>query len=294
MGYQKGYINNIYDIFTRVVLVLSIALAAKHGAGVATLIAIVLFIPASIAALNLSTIFALQMPWLRPTFSSVNFTTIRSILQQGFLFVVLQLVTAAAFASDNVVVAKLFGPGAVTSYTLPRTFFQMVATATLLLLMPLWPAYGEAIARGDLRWVKRTLTRSLILTALLASAGAIAVAALTKPALHAWVGHSANPSFALLSGFGTFVVLTTCGNVLAMLLNAASVIRFQVITSLAMGVAAFIAKVYLGRYFGLEGVIWGTNAAYVVFSLLPTAIFLKSKRMGDLLLLRTELAGSIG
>ena len=32
-----------------------------------------------------------------------------------------------------------------------------------IFLGPLWPAYGEAISRGDLRWVRRTLLRSTLL-----------------------------------------------------------------------------------------------------------------------------------
>ena len=33
----------------------------------------------------------------------------------------------------------------------------------IIVLSPLWPAYGEAVARDDLPWVHRTLRRSVVI-----------------------------------------------------------------------------------------------------------------------------------
>jgi len=60
----------------------------------------------------------------------------------------------------------------------------------------------------------------------------------------------------------------------AMLLNGASIMRFQVITALSMTVVSVTASIVGANAFGVAGIIWGTVLAFVVCTALPTAIYL--------------------
>ncbi len=55
----------------------------------------------------------------------------------------------------------------VPQYAVPARLFAFIGVLVAMLIGPLWPAYGEALTRGDISWVKRTLQRTLILTVLL-------------------------------------------------------------------------------------------------------------------------------
>ena len=89
-------------------------------------------------------------------------------------------------------------------------------------LSPLWPAYGEAIARGDIPWARSTLTRSIKAGLLVAvPLGGCPGAVFGLPIIAVWVGGSVTPPFTLVLAFGIWVVLSTIGNSVAMLLNGA-------------------------------------------------------------------------
>src|SRR5207248_1138716 len=108
-------------------------------------------------------VFHWRRPQLRPRWSHFSAGAARRLLGMGGLFLVLQISMAFAFTSDNLVAAQVLGPEAVTQYSVPYRLFGIFITMLMVILGPLWPAYGEAASRGDVDWVVRTLKRSLFL-----------------------------------------------------------------------------------------------------------------------------------
>jgi O-antigen/teichoic acid export membrane protein len=141
--------------------------------------------------------------------------------------------------------------------------------------MPLWPAYGEARARGDNIWVKKTLRRSLVIG--LAFAGLLAVAlVLAGPGIiRLWVGKAVAPSFLLLLGLGCWKVIETGGAAVAMLLNSHDMLRFQLVTATAVAVTVVPLKIILLHAIGVSGAVWATIICYMAFSALPMFIFFR-------------------
>ena len=66
------------------------------------------------------------------------------------------LLTAPAF-----LLAQTAGASAVAGFGVVQRICSVFVIASALLMTPLWPAYGEAYARGDHAWVRRTFRRSL-------------------------------------------------------------------------------------------------------------------------------------
>jgi O-antigen/teichoic acid export membrane protein len=275
-AHQQGYISALWDIVARALIIVCVFVAVRRDAGGPLLLAFVVGLPIATTLANGVFLLAFQYPWLRPRPSMISPRAMGQALSKGSLFVVLQIVTAVAFASDNLIISHVLTPAAVTAYAVTRTLFQFISTGTLLMLMPLWPAYGEAIARKEWTWVARTLRWSLGATALVSALIASVIALFGHTLLAIWIHRPLPADPSLLAGFAVFTVVTTVGNALAVVLNAASVIRFQVFTAIAMGLAAVAAKVTFGRQFGLAGVIWGTDAAYLLFSLAPTLIYARA------------------
>jgi hypothetical protein len=75
-------------------------------------------------------------------------------------------------------------------------------------------------------------------------------------------------------GLVAWAIVSSMGNAVAMFLNGAGVLRFQVIVACLMGIAALFGKVIFGIAFGLSGVVWGTLVAYILCSALPVALAL--------------------
>ena len=183
------------------------------------------------------------------------------------------MAVVVAFASDNVVVARILGVAAVPGLAVPFKLFAFVPMILGFVLTPLWPAYGDAISKRDADWVRATLRRSLIgSVALSAAIGALLFFA-GNLALDVWTGGEISASTSLLAALAVWVTVSAAGNTVAMLLNGGAVIGFQLATSWSMAVVAVILKIVLVPRIGVEGAIWATVIAYTVFILLPDAVY---------------------
>ena len=66
---------------------------------------------------------------------------------------------ALAMNADYLVIAHVLGPESVTTFSVPARLFAQLGLLVSLVNLPLWPANGEALARGDVAWVRRITAR---------------------------------------------------------------------------------------------------------------------------------------
>jgi O-antigen/teichoic acid export membrane protein len=272
LGYQEGFINGLWQALGSVLGLCGVLLGIAAKAGLPWLVLAMAGAPLCTLLLNGIVLFLRRRPYLCPRLGFASRETGVKIVKLGLLFFVLQLAVALAFTSDNVVVARLFGASAVTDYFVPMRLFSIAPMVLVILLNPLWPAYGEAAARGDFPWVRSTVLRSIALAGGLTALASAILVLFGTPLVHFWVGSDVSPSFWLLLGMGTWAVLSATGNALAMFLNGVNVIGLQAIAGSVMAGAALAAKIFLGNAVGLPGVIWGTVIAYTLFTVIPFAV----------------------
>ncbi|MFL5618857.1 MAG: lipopolysaccharide biosynthesis protein [Gemmatimonadaceae bacterium] len=274
LGYQEGFSNSLWEAAGSVLGLIGILFVTHYRAGLPWLVLAMAGGPTVALVLNAVVLFAVRRTYLRPSLRRADRATAITLFRVGMLFFVLQVVGAAAFFSDNLVAAHTLGAPAVTQYAVPMKLFDMVVLVCSFLLAPLWPAYGEAIARGDHRWAKRMLTRSLTGTLIGTSIASLCIVLGAGAFLRIWAGGAVHPPMILLVGFGIWTVLNCCGSAVAMFLNGVSAIRFQAVCAVAMGVSALTLKIVFARQFGLPGIIWGTIIAYSVCTAIPIAFYL--------------------
>jgi O-antigen/teichoic acid export membrane protein len=274
LGYQEGFANSIWEAAGSVVGLVGVLLATYLHAGLPWLVLAMAGAPTLMLLANGVVLFTRRRAYLRPSFERADRGVALGILRVGLLFFVLQLVAAAAFFSDNLVAAHVLDASAVTQYAVPMKLFDMVALVCGFMLAPLWPAYGEALARGDHGWVKRTLARSLAVTAIGSSVASLAIVLSANAILRVWAGGTVQSTMLLLVGFGLWTVLNTSGVAVAMFLNGVGAIRFQAICAALMGASALALKIVLARRFGLPGIIWGTIIAYTLCTAIPIGLYI--------------------
>lgn len=274
LGYQEGFASYLWQAAGSLFGLAGVLLVIYLRGGLTWLV--LAMSGGTLLALLLNSVFEFcwSKRWLFPKWSCFETAATRKILGTGFLFVILQLACAVAFASDNIVAARILGPEAVTQYSVPARLFSFLGTVAALFFMPLWPAYGEAVARGEWAWVRRTLVRSLGTTLLICGIPAICMVFLGRTIIRLWVGSLIQPSFLLLLGMGTSAVLGGLGGAAAMFLNGANILRFQVVSAVLMATSALVAKILLGRAVGLPGIIWGGVVAYFVCTAVPFAVYI--------------------
>jgi len=138
-----------------------------------------------------------------------------------------------------------------------------------MMLAPLWPAYGEAIARGDTLWVYNMLKRSMVMAISVTACLSLILVAFGHGLIEAWVGHSINPPLGLFIALGIWKVFDVGGATLANFLNGASLLRTQVLLAIPMATSAIILKIALVPMLGITGVVVATIISYTVFVAIP-------------------------
>lgn len=270
---QESYIVHLTGAAGNVAAVGALLVVIVSRQGLPFLVVAMAGPPLVASALNGLVLFRRDAPELSPSLRLADRRTGFQLLRAGFLFLILQIAIAVAFTSDTLVVAHLVGPKAVAEYGVTSKLFMIPAAIAALALSPLWPAYGEAIARGDILWTRSTLVRSVKAGLFISVPAAAALVWLGLPIIALWVGPSVTPPFLLLLGFGIWVVLSTVGSSVAMLLNGAHEIRLQAVAAVVMALVNIALSIWLTSRIGVAGVMWGTVIAYSVFVLVPMGFY---------------------
>jgi O-antigen/teichoic acid export membrane protein len=259
IGMQEMFIANAWQVFGRLLGLAGVIIAVAVGASLPYLVLAVAVPPALALAGNGGELFYRRRPWLRPTLKRVDRDVAGALLRIGSLFFVLAIAIAVAYESDALVLTQILGPTAVTTYAVTMRVFLVVPAFAGFVLTPLWPAYGEAISRGDTPWVRQTLRRAVKGGLLLSVSGAGLLALVARPFIQVWAGFS--PPYLLIVAAAIWVVVMTLGAVLAAFLNGARVIRAQIVLALMMMVANLGLSIAFTHWIGVSGVIWGSITA---------------------------------
>lgn len=269
LGLQQGYRYGLWQLFGSGAALVGVLSGIWFRVTLPVLVIAIAGAPIIATALNAIHFFGFLRPDLRPNRELISRDVIRQIAGLGAMFFVLQIVAAVSFSADNFIIARTLGAVNVPDYSIPQRMFSLILMMSSMLVAPLWPAYGEAIARDDMRWVRRALRVSL-LTVLVVSSVASAILLMLSPRLlHWWVGSRIHPPFLLLLGLAIWTVVNCCGDTLAAFLNGASVIRFQVIVTSVFGVGCLTLKLFFVRYFGIAAIPWAAILAYVLLGVVP-------------------------
>lgn len=283
LGYQQGFLNSIVQGVGRLFGLAGVLLVVALKAGLPWLVLSMAGGPVLASLLNGFYLFGFERPWITPRWGSFTRKAAEKVFNTGILFLVLQIVIALAFSSDNLVIAQVLGASAVTLYAVPMKLFQMLSMILQMVLNPLWPAYGEAVAREDTGWVKRALIKSLSFSFMLSALGSTLLFLFGSPIVKMWTGPEIMPSKSLLLALGVWTVFQSVGNAVAMFLNGIGVIKFQVLTAVFMGGSAVVLKIILSEAIGLPGVVWATVIAYLFCVIIPMAIYVP-KLLSNILL----------
>jgi O-antigen/teichoic acid export membrane protein len=257
-GYQEGFETSLWQVAGAVTGFAFLLLAMHFKAGLPWLILSLSGGPLLGILANWSHEFVWVRPWLLPDWTCWDAAAARKILGTGVMFVVIQACGIFTVSVDNIVITQVLGPAAVTQYAVPMRMFILVRSAAAMFVMPLWPAYGEALSRGDVHWARKTLARSIGFTVLAFGPLALGLALFGKPIVHVWVGPQIQPPNLLLWGAAVWVIVDLCGNAVGIFLFGANLLKLQAVLYAVTAMVNLPVKVLAAKSFGLSGVIWAT------------------------------------
>ena len=268
MGYQEGHKNYLWSAVGALLGLAGVLLAIRLQAG----------LPWLVFAMSSGPIIGLLFNWMQsfgsshqllvPNFNSFNWQKSRVLAKIGMAFFALQLFTLIGMYSDNIIIAQMLGAPAVAGYAVVQKIFLMTLMAQYF-LTPLWPAFGEALARNELAWARRALNKALVFSLGLGVITSFPLLVLGQHIISVWVSPDVVPSKILLLGF-TFWTLVNCiVGPISIYLNSGVLIKRQVVLVGFAALFSLVLKIIGVQYFRIEGVIWATVVGYGVFYIVP-------------------------
>lgn len=273
-GYQEGYVAAFWEGLGRLAALLAVVVVVAAEGGLVMLVLAMTGVPVVAVFLNGLDLFARRKPWLRPRLALFDWARARRLLGQGAMFFAITLTSGAAFWSDNIIAAHILGPEAVTQYAVPFRLFSVAAMLIAFFVSALWPAYGEALARGDGDWVVRTLRRTLWVSMGGTAVVSIFLVVFGDDILRVWVGDAVVAAPWLLPSLALWSIASAGWLAVSVFLNGTRQLRFELWVVLAMAVGAVGTKVVLTAGWGLPGIALGNVVGFVVFAGVPLSLCL--------------------
>jgi O-antigen/teichoic acid export membrane protein len=278
---QSGFLGAAWQAAGSALAVVGLMLAIEAEASLPLLVLALVGSPVLANVLNSIVFFLFQRADLRPRISDFSFGDAKHLISLGAMYLVLQVVAAGVYASDSLIIANTLGTEAVADYAVPERVYALVGISLSMLLSPLWPAYGDALARGDSRWVGRTVIRSLMFSAGISSLAAFGLFLFAPVLINLWIGgHFAVPT-GLLAALSVWKIIEGLGIGLAVFMNGVRIVRAQLVMALATAAVAIPLKFVLVQSVGVSGPVWATVCAYSVLTLLPASYMLYRFFGGD-------------
>lgn len=271
MGLQQGFASSLWQAGGSILGLLLTMLVIYLKGGLSWLVLALAGAPVIVLLLNGMDFFFFRRRDLLPNLLQISKPGMKRILYGGMLFFVLQFTVAVAYASDNLIIAKVLGVTYVAQYAVVSKLFEGLLMVQGLAIMPLWPAYAEAKARGDKTWIRKTLSKSIWLTLLIIIPIALFLVIFNKQIFSIWVGSEHRFPFALITSYGIWMILKGLGATYSMFLNGLNILKLQLIIASLFAVVSIIVKIWFVNLFGLEGLLIALIISYLLTTFFPYA-----------------------
>jgi O-antigen/teichoic acid export membrane protein len=190
----------------------------------------------------------------RPVVSKVKFVYAKGLFNLGLIFFLIQFAGILQYQTANIIIARNFGTGDVTSYNIVYKYFGVLNMIFSIFIMPFWSASTEAYKKNDIQWIKNGIKKYNQLNILLILLG-LGMLFFSNTVYRLWLGEGkVNIPFSLsLCGF-LFFNVTMFGGKYVNFLNGISALRIQFLSSaispfLYVAIAVLLIKYYhMGVY----------------------------------------------
>lgn len=267
LGLLEGHLSACYQIAGQLLNLGFLYLATTFGASLAELIVSSMVGLQLMQLANLLALLKKLQTQAQKAKPSTNTLSLREILGESAPFLIIQIMGLFAVQADILIVSHYLGSEAVATYSVTQRLFGMPELMIWVFLISLWPAYANAKAEADWRWVQNTFNKSVRHLLLLNGLIALLLLLAGNELIGVWTREAISPGGALLAGMAAMVVVTTWSANLMALMNGLGMAKLQAGTVVVFGLINLALSIYFTILLGISGPIWGTVVARGVMSL---------------------------
>ncbi|GEO11234.1 lipopolysaccharide biosynthesis protein [Segetibacter aerophilus] len=209
-----------------------------------------------------------------PSVRLINFKYSKNLLNIGSSFFLIQLGAMALIHANNFIIARILGPQAVTIYNIPFRFFSILSMSFAIIMMPYWSAFTDAFASNDLNWIKESIKKIRLVWLFLSLTG-ILIYFFSNRIYKIWINDSIKVPASLSFSMLVYMIVYMWHTLHVYFLNGIGKIRLQLFVVLVGVLANIPLVIYLGKQFGLPGIVCGNSLTFGVMGLIYTVQYEK-------------------
>jgi len=261
---QKGYLSNMLPTIASLLGYFGIVVVNKIASSNQLLLCLIAFI-APVAILPFAALVAQIGTRIGIGFRQLNWTIFAKVLKRASPFWIFALMSNLVLQIDYLVISQLLKPDDIVAYNLSTKIFGLAFFIYASLLTSLWPAFSEAIARGNWATVKGH-TRKYLWVGLGFMSIATIFLAWTMPAAI----HLLAPSETILIPIvfvillGAYQLIRVWTDTFAMILMSMSDIRPLWLTSPIQALLSISLQWYLAQSYGIYGIVFGLMLSFLL------------------------------
>jgi len=177
-------------------------------------------------------------------------------LNVGMYFFVLQVCCLILYATDNIIINKLFDSASVAKYSVITTVYNTGDSLFSLLLISLWSAVTYVAEKQNYSWIRNEINTLLRMWGIF-SIGVIIVSVFFNIIIQIWLGDSGfyyEPRLVLV--FALFTICNSFGAIYVNIANGLGVIKLQMVCSVFGSIINIPLSIFLATTcdMGLSGI----------------------------------------
>lgn len=204
-----------------------------------------------------------------PSIRTYNKLYIKDLFQLGSRFFIIQIQMLVLYQSTNILISNISGPEDVTSYNLAYKYIGIAMMVYTILLQPLWPAFTDAYAKEDFRWM-RNIYQKMSKVYLVCTAIIIIMVLISPLVYKIWIGDKANVPFIMTVTVAIYTLINSWVSLQVNMINGTGKIKLQTYITLIGLVLHIPLSLFLAKYTGAIGVILSMSCVTLFYSIVFT------------------------
>ncbi len=256
-GLQEGYVPKMWLAAGRGLALLGVWICIQMGLGLNWMAAAYTGLP-FVMLLLAGNLMIARRPWLLPSPSLVDRECIGRILGPGLAALAVQLALVLVTAGIPLVIAGRLGAEALPPFAVTQRFLWLPTMLVGVFVYPLWPAYREALARGDWAFLGSGLRRSFVYAGLIQIPFLLLMVFKGQWIIELWTQNAeVLPEMGLLYAMCVWSLLATFSTVCMIFLFGMERMRTQAVYSVITALAAILICNANASSWGITGIAWG-------------------------------------
>lgn len=192
----------------------------------------------------------------------------RNLIGTGSQYTLVQFGSIIMAGSEPLLVSSCKGSAALASMAISQKLFLLATTPTRILVAPYWGAYADARAKGDTRFVWRTLRAQLLFSAALTFFATGFLVVFSEQILAVITKATLRPEFTVVLACAALCIVDGILLPFGIYLNGIGCVRPQAIATSVAVVTYFPVKIIALLTGGVAAMIWTTAVFQVAYTIL--------------------------